>query len=195
MRILVTGARGMLGSALVPILAAEHAVVGVGSKEFDLAQPAAVQWAFRELRPEFVYHLAAFTDVDGCEADPQKAMEVNGEGARNVAQACAEAGAALVYISSDYVFDGHSEQPYREDDAPNPLSVYGKSKLAGERYVGSLVPRHFIVRTSWLYGPHGKNFVGTILKVANERDELRVVDDQRGSPTYTLHLAAMLAQC
>lgn len=194
MRIVVTGARGMLGSALLPRLQGEHEVVGVDCRDFDISQQAAVQKAFRDLRPDFVYHLAAFTDVDGCETNPRKAMEVNAEGTRNVARAGAEVGAALLYVSTDYVFDGLAERPYREDDNPNPLSVYGRSKLQGEGYVQTLLDRHFIVRSSWLYGPGGKNFVSTILKIASERPELRVVSDQRGSPTYTLHLALKLAQ-
>jgi dTDP-4-dehydrorhamnose reductase len=184
----------MLGTALLPRLAAEHEVVGVDFLDFDISQEAAVQKAFRDLRPEFVFHLAAFTDVDGCEANPQKAEQVNALGTRNVARACAEIGAVLLYVSTDYVFDGSMERPYREDDAPNPISVYGQSKLGGEQHVQSLLARHFIVRSSWLYGPRGKNFVATILKVAQERDELRVVSDQRGSPTYTEHLAVKLAQ-
>ena len=194
MRVLVTGANGMLGTALLPRLAAEHEVVGVDFLDFDISQEAAVQKAFRDLRPEFVFHLAAFTDVDGCEANPQKAEQVNALGTRNVARACAEIGAVLLYVSTDYVFDGSMERPYREDDAPNPISVYGQSKLGGEQHVQSLLARHFVVRSSWLYGPRGKNFVATILKVAQERDELRVVSDQRGSPTYTEHLAVKLAQ-
>jgi len=184
----------MLGSSLVPCLGSEHEVVGVDFNDFDISQEAAVQKAFGDLRPDFVFHLAAYTDVDGCEANPQMAKEVNAQGTRNVARACAEIGAVLLYVSTDYVFDGSLERPYREEDAPNPLSVYGQSKLGGEQHVQSLLPRHFLVRSSWLYGPHGKNFVATILKIAKEREEIRVVSDQRGSPTYTQHLALKLAQ-
>jgi dTDP-4-dehydrorhamnose reductase len=193
-RVLVTGANGMLGTALLPRLAAEHEVVGVDFKDFDISRETSVQKAFGDLRPDFVFHLAAYTDVDGCEEHPQMAREVNAQGTRNVARSCAEIGAVLLYVSTDYVFDGSMERPYREDDAPNPLSVYGQSKLGGEQHVQSLLARHFIVRSSWLYGPRGKNFVATILKAAKERDELRVVSDQRGSPTYTEHLAVKLAQ-
>lgn len=194
MRVLVTGAKGMLGSALLPCLEAEHEVVGVDLQDFDISQEAAVEKAFRDLRPEFVLHLAAYTDVDGCEANPQMAQEVNTRGTRNVARSCADIGTVLLYVSTDYIFDGSLERPYREDDVPNPLSVYGRSKLGGEQHVQSLLARHFIVRSSWLYGPRGKNFVATILKITRERDELRVVSDQRGSPTYTQHLALKLAQ-
>ncbi|MFZ0962706.1 MAG: dTDP-4-dehydrorhamnose reductase [Terriglobia bacterium] len=194
MRVLVTGAKGMLGRALLPCLEGEHEVVGVDLQDFDISQEAAVEKAFRDLRPEFVFHLAAYTDVDGCEANPRMAREVNTGGTRNIAKSCAEIGAILLYVSTDYVFDGSGERPWREDDVPNPLSVYGRSKLGGEQHVQALLARHFIVRSSWLYGPQGKNFVATILKIARERDELRVVSEQRGSPTYTPHLALKLAQ-
>jgi dTDP-4-dehydrorhamnose reductase len=189
---LVTGARGMLGSALVPSLPPEYSIAGVDLKDFDISDDAAAQKAFRELRPDFVVHLAAYTDVDGCEANPQRAEAINALGTWNVARACADIGAILLYVSTDYVFDGCQAGPYREDDCPHPINVYGRTKLSGEQHVQSLVPRHFIVRTSWLYGPQGKNFVATIIKLARERAELRVVSDQRGSPTYTRHLAAKL---
>jgi len=193
-RVLVTGAQGMLGSVLLPRLQAEHQVCGVDQKDFDIREEAAVGRAFRELRPEFVFHLAAFTDVDGCEANPQMAEQVNALGTRNVAGACAEIGAGMLYVSTDYVFDGRGKRPYREDDCPNPLSVYGLTKLQGERHVQALVARHVIVRSSWLYGPGGKNFVATILRLAREGRDLRVVSDQRGSPTYTRHLAIKFAE-
>lgn len=194
MRILVTGARGMLGSALLPCLQAEHQVWGVDKKDFDIGEEVVVGRSFREFRPEFVFHLAAFTDVDGCEADPLKAEQVNALGTRNVARACTEISAGLLYVSTDYVFDGRGKRPYQEDDCPNPISAYGLSKLRGERHVQALVARHLIVRSSWLYGPCGKNFVATILKLAKEHKDLRVVSDQRGSPTYTRHLALKLAE-
>jgi dTDP-4-dehydrorhamnose reductase len=184
----------MLASALLPCLMNEHEVTGVDLNDFDISQETAVQKAFRDLRPEFVYHLAAYTDVDGCEANPQLATQVNAEGTGNLARSCAEVGAAMLYVSTDYVFDGSGERPWREDDTPNPLSVYGQSKLQGEQAVVSSLRPHLIVRSSWLYGPRGKNFVSTILKLAAERDELRVVSDQRGSPTYTRHLALKLAE-
>jgi dTDP-4-dehydrorhamnose reductase len=193
-RILVTGAKGMLGSVLLQCLEGQPEVMGVDIEDFDIAEEAAVQKAFRDLRPEFVFHPAAYTDVDGCEANPRKAEGINALGTGNVARACAEIGAALLYVSTDYVFDGQGTRPYREDVPPNPLSVYGLTKLRGEMHVQSCVPRHLIVRSSWLYGPQGKNFVATILKLAKDREELRVVSDQRGSPTYTRHLAAKLVE-
>jgi dTDP-4-dehydrorhamnose reductase len=184
----------MLGSVLLPVLEAPHQVYGVDLQDFDITDETAVAAAFRKLRPEFVFHLAAFTDVDACEASPVKSEQVNSLGTRNLARACAEVGAGMLYVSTDYVFDGRSSRPYREDDSPNPLSVYGLSKLRGERYVQALVPEHVIARSSWLYGPGGKNFVSTILKYAKERGKLRVVADQRGTPTYTRHLAAKLVE-
>ena len=194
MRVLVTGAKGMLANALLPCLTSQHQVTGVDLNDFDISQEAAVQKAFRDLRPEFVYHLAAYTDVDGCEASPQLAMQVNADGTANLARSCAEIGAAMLYVSTDYVFDGSGQRPWREDDTPNPLSVYGKSKLQGEQAVAKYLKPHLIVRSSWLFGPKGKNFVSTILKLVAERDDLRVVSDQRGSPTYTRHLAVKLAE-
>ncbi len=194
MRVLVTGAKGMLAHALLPCLKVEHDVVGVDLDDFDISKEADVQKAFREIRPEFVYHLAAYTDVDGCEANPELAMQVNAEGTANLARASAEVGAAMLYVSTDYVFDGTGQKPWCEDDATNPLSAYGQSKLKGEEAVRGSVARHLIARSSWLFGPKGKNFVSTILKLAAQKDELRVVSDQRGSPTYTRHLAAKLSQ-
>jgi len=193
-RVLVTGGRGMLASVLLPCLEGKHEVTGVDIQDFDITAETPVRQAFQDLRPEFVFHLAAYTDVDGCEANPARADEVNVHGTRNLARACAETGATLLYVSTDYVFDGRLSRPYREDDAPHPESVYGYSKWRGEQVVQALVAKHFIVRTSWLFGPRGKNFVATILKAAKERGELRVVSDQRGSPTYTGHLALHLAQ-
>ncbi|MGO8786104.1 MAG: dTDP-4-dehydrorhamnose reductase [Terriglobia bacterium] len=194
MRILVTGAQGMLASVLLPHLRSDHQVCGVDLKDFDIGEEAAVERAFHEFRPEFVFHLAAYTDVDGCEANPPKAERVNSLGTRNVARACAEIGAALLYVSTDYVFDGRENRAYREDDCPNPVSVYGRTKLQGERQAQALVAKHMIVRSSWLYGPGGKNFVATILRFARERGDLSVVSDQRGSPTYTRHLALKLTE-
>lgn len=192
MRVLVTGAQGMLGFVLVAYLQTEHQVCGVDQQDFDIAERAAVERAFRQWRPQFVFHLAAYTDVDGCEANSSRAEQVNALGTLNVARACADIGARLLYVSTDYVFDGRGKRPHREDDSPNPLSVYGLTKLRGERYVQALVAGHVIVRSSWLYGPGGKNFVTTILKLAKQGADLRVVADQIGSPTYTRHLALAL---
>jgi dTDP-4-dehydrorhamnose reductase len=184
----------MLGSALAPWVEPGNQVIGVDRQDFDIRDVSAVRKAVVDLRPDFVYHLAAYVDVDSSEAHPQRAEEINNLGTRHVATACAEIGAVLLYVSSDYVFDGHLERPYREDDCPHPLGAYGLSKFRGEQHVQALVTRHFIVRTAWLFGLRRKNFVATVLKLANAGADLRVVSDQRGSPTYAGHLAPVLAQ-
>ncbi len=194
MRILVTGAAGMLGHALVPILGKDHAVVALTRKDCDLCEEDAVWETIRRQKPDLVVHLAAFTNVDRCELDPEKAKAWNELATLNVAKAVKHVGAAILYTSTDYVFDGRATSPYSEDAQTNPLCVYGETKLTGEWYVREMIERSFIIRTSWLYGPDGKNFVSTILRLAHEKSELRVVNDQRGSPTYTRHLAKKLAE-
>jgi dTDP-4-dehydrorhamnose reductase len=184
----------MLGQALMPVLQASNQVAGLGSKGCDIRDGAAVKNALGAYRPELVIDLAAYTDVDGCELDPDRAEGLNGTGTRNVAQACSEAGARMLYVSTDYVFDGKQDKPYGETDAPNPINVYGHSKLRGEQSVQALLDRYLIARTAWLFGPTGKNFVASILKLARQQRELRVVNDQRGSPTYVRHLALKLAE-
>ncbi len=194
MRILITGATGMLGYALTPVLESNHRVIPLGSKDCDIRDLSAVRKTWFAHRPELVAHLAAYTDVDGCELNPRKAEECNVTGTRNVAQACAEAGALMLHVSTDYVFDGRQDRQYQEMDQPNPINIYGQTKLLGERYIQLALNRYFIVRTSWLFGPRGKNFVATIRSLARKGPELRVVGDQRGCPTYTRHLAAKLAE-
>ncbi len=189
----MTGARGMLGQALRPNLETEHEVLGVDIQDFDIAGRECPE-RIVELRPQAVMHLAAMTDVDGCERDPQRAMAINGHGTRQVAEACRHLGIPLLYISTDFVFDGAKRTPYVEDDPPHPLGHYGRSKLAGEKAVSELLSRYFIVRTSWLFGPGGKNFVATVLRRAQETGGVRVVADQTGSPTYTRDLAWALAR-
>ena len=199
MRILVTGAGGMLAQAVLPVLAAaDHAVTPFSRAALDVTRAGDVRRALRETRPDWVCHLAAYTDVDGCESAPERAFLVNGLGSRNVAAAATEAGAAVLAVSSDYVFPGDDPAPRREHDPVGPLSVYGRSKLAGEQAVRELNPRHTIVRTAWLYGQGGKNFVDTIRARAQDSQRegasgpLRVVDDQHGSPTWTADLASVL---
>jgi dTDP-4-dehydrorhamnose reductase len=194
MRILVIGATGMLGHALLPVLQRRHEVTGLGIEDCDISDEAAVLEIVRKHRPELVANLAAYTDVDGCEKNTVLAEQVNGYGAGNIARACRDVGATMLHISTDYVFDGDKVGPYRENDPTNPVSVYGASKLIAEREVRANLPRHFIVRTAWLFGTHGKNFVDTILKIARQQPELRVVNDQHGSPTYTRHLAEKIAE-
>jgi dTDP-4-dehydrorhamnose reductase len=192
MRLLVTGAAGMLGTDVVA-LAASHDVVALARAELDVTDADAVRAAVRDLRPDAVIHCAAWTDVDGAEAAEDRATAINGDGAAHVAAAAAEAGAFVVHVSTDYVFPGDATQPYEEADATGPLTAYGRSKLAGERAVAAAAPDgHAIVRTAWLFGPHGRNFVDTMLRLGAERDEVTVVDDQVGCPTYTGHLAQAL---
>lgn len=189
--ILVVGANGMLGRDLMPLLGERGR--GVDIDGIDITSLESVERVLTAVRPSVVVNCAAYTDVDGCESNQDTAMQVNGEGVAHLAMATRTIGARLVQISTDYVFDGGKGTPYLEDDAPNPLSVYGESKLAGEMNA-AVNPDHLIVRTQWLYGLHGKNFVETMLRLGAERDELSVVDDQIGSPTWTVDLAhAILA--
>lgn len=184
--ILVVGANGMLGRDLMGLLGEDAR--GVDIDEIDITSMESVFKVVSEFAPQVVINCAAYTDVDGCEENIEKAMEVNGEGVAYLAMVCRELGALLVQISTDYVFDGGKGSPYQEYDAPHPLSVYGESKLAGEMNA-AFAPEHLIVRTQWLYGLHGKNFVETMLRLGAEKDQLTVVDDQIGSPTWTVDLA------
>jgi dTDP-4-dehydrorhamnose reductase len=173
---------------------AGHEVSAIGIEDADITDREATLAAVEEARPEVVLNCAAYTDVDGAERDPDMALAVNGDGARHLAEGAARAGAPLVYPSTDYVFDGEKRTPYVESDAPGPVSSYGSSKLAGEEATREASPRHLIVRTSWLFGVAGPNFVETILRLAGERNELRVVDDQVGCPTYSQDLAGALLE-
>jgi dTDP-4-dehydrorhamnose reductase len=191
--VLVTGAAGMLGRDLVPLLQADGHVVTAVDLDVDITDPQAVDRCLRDTRPEAVFHLAAWTDVDAAEEREDEALAVNGQGARNVARAAARAGAPLVYVSTDYVFDGAAPRDYTEDDPPGPLGAYGRTKLAGELAVIDEHPKGArIARTAWLYGRHGRNFVDTMRRLSAERDEVAVVDDQEGSPTWTQDLAPAL---
>ncbi len=188
MKVLVTGAGGQLGHDLVTAFS-DHDVVGLARTELDVTDEAAVVAAVRDHAPDLVLHAAAYTKVDACESDPDTAWLVNAVGSWWVARACGLADAAMVYLSSDYVFDGTAGRPYTEFDAVNPLSVYGRSKEAGEQLVRRTLGRHYIVRTSWVLGVHGGNFVKTMLRLGRERGAVSVVDDQTGSPTFTFDLA------
>lgn len=184
--ILVVGSKGMLGQELMGLLGSAARGVDVG--EIDITDLESVQRVLVTLKPRVVVNAAAYTDVDGCETQAELALQVNGEGVAHLAMITKEIGAKLVQVSTDYVFNGGKGTPYQEDDAPAPLSIYGESKLAGEMNA-KFNPDHLIVRTQWLYGHAGKNFVETMLKLAEERSELTVVDDQIGSPTWTRDLA------
>jgi dTDP-4-dehydrorhamnose reductase len=192
--VLVTGAGGMLGRDFM-IAARErgHDVIGLTHSALDITDPAAVDRAISQHRPDVVVNSAAFTDVDGAESDERTAMRVNDEAAALLASAAASIGAAIIQPSSDYVFDGSSRRPYVESDMTGAISAYGRSKLAGETSVAASNPRHFIVRASWLFGIGGKNFVETMLRLGEERPEVLVVSDQVGCPTYTRHLGEGLA--
>jgi len=184
--ILVVGAEGMLGRDLMEVLSGE--VRGVDLPEIDITSFESVLEVVGRYRPQVIVNAAAYTDVDGCETQAELAMQVNGEGVALLAMAARESGAKLVQVSTDYVFDGSKGTPYLEDDPVAPLSVYGESKLAGEMNA-RFAPGSLIVRTQWLYGLHGKNFVETMLRLGGEKDELAVVNDQVGSPTWTVDLA------
>ncbi len=192
MRILITGGRGQLGRALQAAMA-DHEVLALDLPEMDVTDPEAVRRALDELRPELVIHAAAWTDTAGCESDPERALLVNGEGSRHVAEACARAGAAILYVSTNEVFDGETAEPYGEEDEPNPINAYARSKLAGERHLQSDTERYYIVRTAWLYGAGSVSFPEKVLEAAAEARSLKGVTDEIASPTWTADLAAGIA--
>ncbi len=189
MRILITGAEGMLGTDLAQELGRAHDVLGLGRKGLDIADRAQCSEKIAQFLPDVVINAAGMTDVDGCETRQEEAYQVNGQGPGNLAAAAARTGCVLVQYSTDYIFDGTKQGSYCEDDTPNPQSVYGKSKWCGEETVRSLNPDHLILRTSWVFGRNGSNFIRSIAGAARDGKALRVVDDQRGSPSYTLDLA------
>lgn len=194
-KILVTGCRGQLGRDLVRMLEHSYQVSGIDIEDVDIQDSRGLEKYLQQAAPEAVIHAAAYTDVDGCESNPELAMAVNCAGAENVARACRTAGAKMLFYSTDYVFDGLSVTPYTEDDIPSPQTIYGKSKWEGERAVSRTIENNAILRIAWVYGYHGKNFVKTMMKIgrqylfAREKGEdpppLKVVDDQFGNPTWT----------
>jgi dTDP-4-dehydrorhamnose reductase len=194
MRVLVLGAGGQLGRELIGIRSDTREIIGLGQADCDITEPANVARALEERRPDAVINCAAWTQVDAAESQADAAFRVNADGPRVLATACRDAGVRLLHISTDYVFDGTATTPIDESAPTNPLGVYGQSKLAGEQAIRELCPDHQIVRTSWLYGQDGPNFVLTMLRLGAERDELRVVADQRGAPTWTGHLAPAVLQ-
>lgn len=189
MKILLTGSAGQLGRELVRSLACLGEVVACDRRALDLGDADALRSVLRATKPSVVVNAAGYTAVDRAESEPAAAEAVNGLAPGILAEEAKRCGALLVHYSTDYVFDGAKGAPYTEDDAPAPLSAYGRSKLAGERAIAAVAGRHLILRTGWVFGLHGANFIKTILRLARERDELRVVADQCGAPTWTRHLA------
>lgn len=193
MRLAVTGAGGQLGHDVVACgAAAGDDVLALDHAALDVTDRDAVLGVITQWRPDAVVHTAAWTAVDACESDPERAFAVNGLAVRWIAEACARTGAHLVHVSTDYVFDGDRPDPYHEWDRPNPRSVYGASKLAGEVEAAALGVGSAVVRTSWVSGEHGANIVTAILRLVAAGDEMRFVNDQRGSPTFTADLAPVL---
>ena len=195
-KLLVTGAKGMLGQAVVA--AAEKSAdqtLALGRGELDITDAAAVTATIDQFEPDALINCAAWTDVDGAEAEEAAATEINGAGAANVAASCEASGVRLVHVSTDYVFDGAATEPYLESDPVSPQSAYGRSKLAGEAAIEAAGGDYAIVRTAWLFGAGGSNFVDTMLRLGGEREQIEVVTDQIGCPTWTGHLAPALIAC
>ncbi|MGI9019673.1 MAG: dTDP-4-dehydrorhamnose reductase [Solirubrobacterales bacterium] len=194
MRALVTGAGGMLGRDVTEALAAHgHEIFALTRSELDITDGPAVDATVGRIEPDVIVNCAAYTDVDGAESNERAATVVNDTGAGLLAVAAGTVGAKVVYPSTDYVFDGNKGRPYLESDMPHPISAYGRTKLAGETSVAVANSRHIVVRTSWLFGAGGKNFVETMLRLGGEQSEVLVVSDQVGSPTYTAHLGRAIA--
>ncbi len=193
MRIAITGSNGQLGLALRRALGA-HALMNIDLPAYDITDLDSILGAVRWFGPEIIIHTAAITDVDGCERDPELAYRVNVLGTRNMAVAAQQCSAPMVYISTDYVFDGAKDTPYWEWDTPNPLSVYARTKWLGEEQTRQLLERFYIVRVAWLYGAGPRNFVRTVLRLAQERGAMTMVTDEQGSPTYAQDVAEALAR-
>lgn len=191
-KILITGANGQLGVDLMDMLSPFYAVKGYGRAQLDITKLDDTINIVRGMKPNIIINCGAYTNVDKAEQEKDMAYRVNGLACRNLAVACLETKSQLIHISTDFVFDGKKEEPYIEFDKANPINIYGHSKLMGEEYIRQIYPRHFILRTSWLYGQYGNNFVKTMLKLAKENEILRVVDDQKGTPTYTKDLVRVI---
>lgn len=193
-KILLTGKNGQVGWELQRALAPLGDVVAVDRQEMDLADPDSIRKVIREIRPSLIVNAAAYTAVDKAESEPDLAMAINGIAPGVMAEEAKRLNAAIIHYSTDYVFDGSKKSPYSEEDIPNPLNVYGKTKLSGERAIQAVGTPYLILRTSWVYGVRGKNFLSTILILARERSELKVVDDQVGAPTWSHMLAEVTSQ-
>lgn len=195
MKMLVTGTSGQLAQSLLEAgVAAGVDVVALRRPQLDLAKPSTLRTALNDVAPDIVVNAGAYTAVDKAESEEELAHKVNATGAGELAQQCRRTGAAIIHISTDYVFDGSKAGAYVETDATGPTNAYGRTKFAGETVVAAACPRHLILRTSWVYSPFGNNFVKTMLRLGAERPELKVVDDQQGCPTYAPHLAAAILE-
>lgn len=193
MRILLTGKNGQVGRELQHLLPSLGTVFAFGREELDLTSADAIRKTMRDVRPDIVVNAAAYTAVDLAEQEPDKALAINGTAPGIIAEEARQTAAFVVHYSTDYVFDGTKKTPYLESDIPNPLSVYGQSKIVGENAIRASGAAHFIFRTSWVYAAHGRNFVHTILRLARERDQLKIVDDQIGAPTWARTIAETTA--
>jgi dTDP-4-dehydrorhamnose reductase len=195
LRIAITGKEGQVVRSLVRAASSIGVeVIPVGRPQLDLIRPGSVKKALELSKPDIIVSAAAYTAVDQAEKEPDLAMAINSQGAEAVAVAARDLGVPIIHLSTDYVFDGKKPEPYVEEDQVAPLNIYGESKLAGERAVCAVTPNHVILRTAWVYSPYGKNFVQTMLKLGSERDELRIVADQWGCPTYAPDIALAIAQ-
>ena len=190
MKILLLGHKGMLGTDLLTQMRLHHEIVGMDKEEIDITSADDCAKAIEETAPQIVINAAGYTNVDGCETAKEECFAVNAEALKNIAVACHRKNIRIIHFSTDYVFNGTGSAPYKEDDDCDPINTYGASKLAGERYLQTLAQNYIIIRTAWLYGVNGKNFVRTILEKAKTTPRLTVVDDQLGSPTHTKDLAA-----
>ncbi len=191
MRIVITGSKGMLGYDLVERLKTRYVIIGFDLDDFDIVDGDVIDYISRQ-KPDFLFHLAAYTNVDKAEEERKRVYNVNVNGVRNIAIACKAMDIPMVFISTDYIFDGTKETPYTEDDYPKPINYYGETKSEGEKLITKSLKKFFIVRTSWLFGKNGKNFVKTITSIPMKKESVEVVDDQYGSPTYTRDLAVSL---
>jgi dTDP-4-dehydrorhamnose reductase len=192
-KILIIGADGMLGGELFRTLKGKDVCIGSTIQELDISDYDRTIETIKRLEPKVVINVAAFTMVDLCEQEKEKAFAANAQGAKNVAIGCQEVGAKCIYLSTDYVFDGKKNTPYDEDDPPNPISVYGLSKFQGEKYIEEILNDYLIIRSSWLFAKEGTNFINTIIKLSREKNELTMVNDQKGSPTYTKDLSQAIS--
>lgn len=193
MKFLVTGAKGQLGQAVCRYVESRgYELIAVGSNDLDITDAQAVHQQLEQYRPDFLINCAAYTAVDKAESEQALCHSINADGPENLAASCQKLDIKLLHVSTDYVFDGNSSRPYSESDPVNPLGVYGRSKWLGEENVRRLCPRHIIVRVSWVFGPDGNNFMKTMLRLAKEKSELKVVDDQLGCPSYTGDIARVL---